>query len=90
MGRQTTAPRRLGRASIFRGKENGVRYQGVITKIGALRFERQRARLARIYMEEMGRFAAVVSDADTIEFMARGEPDTRRYLSTQRAREIRA
>lgn len=67
---------RAGRASIFRGKQGGARLQGVITKAGSNRFEQARKRLARL----AGRDVEEVSDADTIEYLARGEAETLKVL----------
>jgi hypothetical protein len=65
-----------GRASIFRDKKDGARLQGIITKAGSQRFEAARKRLARL----AARDAEEVSDADTIEYLARGEAETVKYL----------
>jgi hypothetical protein len=75
----------LGRPSIFRGKvaddgtlqDGAKRVQGVITPVGTRRFEQSRARLAKLADLEVEQ----VSDADVIEFLARGETNTRRYLA---------
>lgn len=73
-------PRRLpttGRQSIFRGKDKlHGRLQGILTPLGMARFEAARVRLARL----TGRKAKDVSDGDTIEYLARGEDETRVYL----------
>lgn len=63
--------------SIFRGKRGGDRLQGVITPIGSKRFEEARRKLAKLAARE----PEEVSDADTIEFLARGEANTRDYLA---------
>ena len=65
---------RPGRASVFRGKR--TRVQGLLTPAGAQQFERARRRLATL----AGRAADDLSDADVIEFLARGEAKTRTYL----------
>jgi hypothetical protein len=70
----------FGRHSIFRGKDGGDRLQGVITRDGSKAFERERRRLARLYRDITGQAPTVVSDADVIEYLARGEADTRGYL----------
>jgi len=67
---------RGGRPSIFGSKTNGTRLQGVITAAGSVRFNEARARLAKI----AGWEPENVSDADVIEFMARGEKATRAFL----------
>jgi hypothetical protein len=66
-----------GRASIFREKAGGDRVQGLLTPIGSKRFEQARATLAKL----AGRETEQISDADTIEFLARGEANTRSYLA---------
>jgi cobalamin biosynthesis protein CobD/CbiB len=68
-----------GRESLFRGKAGGDRVQGVITPIGSRRFEAARARLGRM----VGRDAERVSDADVIEFLARGEEESRKVLGVK-------
>lgn len=70
------AVKREGRASIFRDKSGGDRVQGVITQPGSTRFEQRRAALAKL----AGRETEDVSDADVIEYLARGEKNTRDYL----------
>jgi hypothetical protein len=60
-----------GRASIYRDKRGGDRVQGVITKTGSHAFEDARKRLARI----VRRATDQISDADVIEWLARGRPD---------------
>jgi len=70
----------MGRESIFRGKEKELRVQGLLTQDGSKAFERGREALRTLYASVMGREPSVVSDADTIEFLARGASDTRVYL----------
>lgn len=65
-----------GRASIFRGKKNGKRVQGIVTFAGGREFERRRKELAELAERDVGD----VSDADTIEFLARGTAATLAYL----------
>ena len=67
----------VGRESLFRGKAGGDRVQGNLTPVGSRRFEAARARLARM----AGREPEKVSDADTIEFLARGEEESRKVLA---------
>lgn len=59
---------RRGRRGIFTGKRV-ARLQGVITAPGSRRFEAARKRLAKA----AGVPAAKVSDADTVEYLARVE-----------------
>jgi len=67
----------FGRPSIFRGKDGGTRLQAVITPAGTVRFEQARARLAKLASWEVER----VSNADVIEYLARGDKDTRAYIA---------
>lgn len=69
-----------GWASIFREKSTGDRLQGTVTKRGSERFEAARRALARLAKRKVTR----VSDADTMEYLARGEAETRAYLAGQR------
>ena len=69
--------RKFGRKSIFRDKEGGGRVQGDLTLVGLLCFERARVRLARIAVRKVPQ----VSDADVIEYLARGEQKTRDYVT---------
>jgi hypothetical protein len=64
-----------GRASLFRDKKGGKRVQGLLTKPGGVAFERQRARIADLTGH------ASPSDADVIEWLARGEKDAVRAMS---------
>lgn len=73
----TAAASATGRASIFRDKKGGDRVQGVITPVGSTRFELARIALAKL----AGREREHVSDADVIEYLARGEKNTRDYLA---------
>lgn len=66
-----------GWPSIFRDKKGGDRVQGQITPIGSLRFERARKRLGKLADRDVEH----VSDADTIEYLARGEQETLDYLT---------
>ena len=63
-----------GRVSIF--EKNGPKVQGIISLEGARRFELARTRLAQL----AGWQERTVSDADTIEFLARGEHNAVAYL----------
>lgn len=69
-----------GRLSIFGSKADGVQVHGVISKVGSQRFERERKKLAAIYLDVIGKKPAVISDADTVEFLARGVAETRSCL----------
>lgn len=90
--RKTTGPVRrgvMGRWTIFGPKVNDTKHrvQGILTADGLAAVERGRAQLRAIYKSVMGRDPVKVSDADAIEFMARGELETRAYLRAQRRRE---
>jgi hypothetical protein len=69
----------MGRRAIFRGKEHGRRVQAIITKAGGKAFEERRKELAKL----AGWKVADVSDADTVEYMARGPAATRAYLGVK-------
>lgn len=69
-----------GRASIFRGKENGQRVVGVLTAAGGEGFEICRGQLNALYRRVMGEDPTHVSDADVIEYLVFGEKHTREYL----------
>lgn len=77
----STSKPATGRDSIFRHKEGGDRVQGVITKIGSEKFEAARGKLGKLAKRDRQH----VSDADTIEYLARGEADTRKYLAQKDA-----
>lgn len=74
---QVSSMRRSGqyhRPAIFRNKK--VRVQGLISKAGAEAFEQRRQQLGKL----SGWDAKKISDADTIEYLARGEIRTKLYL----------
>lgn len=79
---------RIGRHSIFRGRvyKASHRYQGNVSEIGHRKFEQARKQLAEEYRYEMEREAPPVSDSDTMEFLARGVEDTRKYLKKLKRR----
>ena len=77
-----------GRVSVFRGKEDGVRVQGVLTRRGGQRFEGCRQELAALYMKVCGR-GIVPSDADVIEYLSRGNGETEHYLQIEENRRNR-
>lgn len=62
------------RPAIFRDKK--VRVQGMISKAGAVAFEQRRQQLAKL----AGWDPKKVSDADVIDYLARGEVATKLYL----------
>lgn len=67
----------MGRPCVFRHKAGGMRVHGVITKIGRKRFEEHRRALSKL--------SGIThpSDADVVEYLARGEAATRDYLAKQ-------
>jgi hypothetical protein len=65
-----------GRPTIFGSKNGGRRASGLISRIGALRFEEARQRLAKL----AGWEDRAVSDGETIDYLARGEKATREFL----------
>jgi hypothetical protein len=74
----------MGRHSIFRGKMNGIRVQGILTKEAGKRFEAARSDLEKLATAITGERPSVVSDSDVIEYLARGPKNTRDYLEAAR------
>lgn len=73
------------RPTVFAGKDPKNRLQGIITDRGMEAFEKARARLQRLYARIMGRpLLPHPSDADTIEYLARGSSETRTELFKRR------
>lgn len=70
---------KMGRPVIFRDKK-GDRVQGKISATGSRGFEAARRRLAKL----AGFDPAKVGDADTIEYLARGEKATIEYLNSNK------
>jgi len=73
-----------GFPSIFRNKKGGTRYQGVLTKPGSARFEDARNSLAKLASRPVKR----ITDADVMEFLARGETETRKVLGIEAIPEL--
>lgn len=67
----------MGRPSLFRDKKGGRRVQGIITRRGAELFEKHAQHLAAV----TARRRDVISDADVIEYLSRGESDTLAYIA---------
>lgn len=65
----------MARLAIFKEPKT-VRLQGVISKPGGVKFEAARKRLGKL-----AKWKGPVSDADTIEYLARGEYETVKYLA---------
>lgn len=74
---------KMGRPSIFRGKQGGRYVQAIITKTGGVEFERARLRLSQLVLRVKGVTPASISDADTVEYLARGDDNTRAYLEAK-------
>ena len=71
------ASAKMGRPSLFRDKRGGLRVQAIIGRVGKQKFLAARARLAEIAKRKVRQ----VSASDTVEFLARGEAETIRYLN---------
>jgi len=74
--------KRMGRPSIFTPKDwkdPETRRQGIMTKVGVVAFEKARVRLAKLVGWESTR----VADGDVMEYLARGEAETKAYLAKQ-------
>jgi len=72
----------MARPTIFGSKGiKTYRVQGDLTRVGGIAFEAQRAALGRFFAGVTGEaFPRAPSDADVIEYLARGEAATREYL----------
>lgn len=79
------AKNRGGFPSIFRNKKAGTRYQGVLTKRGSKKFEDARGTLAKLAKRPVER----ITDADVMEYMARGDDETRDYITQLYTKEQR-
>ena len=67
-----------GLPSIFRGKDRLTgRVQGLLTRFGRARVEAARKPLAKL----TGRKASTISQGDLIEYLARGDENTKAYLA---------
>ena len=78
------APAPMGRHAIFRGKDDGVRVQAIITKEGGEAFDAAREQLKNLVHEITDVRPEKVSDADTVEYLARGGSKSRKYLLEER------
>ncbi len=67
-----------GRRCIFKKRSDGRRIQAVLSEVGEAAFETARTRLAVLAKRNV----KLVSDADTVEFLARGESSTKAYLKS--------
>lgn len=65
---------------MFRGKTGGKRVQGILTWGGGEKLKEHKRDLAALYERVHGRKPKVVSDADVIEYLARGKEDTEQQL----------
>lgn len=68
------------RLSVFQGKDQDARIQGLLTGRGMQFFEAARRRLHDLYKRHTGREIENISDGDTAEYLARGEQNTIRHL----------
>lgn len=68
--------KKMGRPSVFRNKAGGAKVGGLVTKAGSAKFERARRDLA-----ELAPWVKNPSDADVIEYLARGKADTEAYIA---------
>lgn len=68
----------VGRTAVFRNKGRETRHQvrGFLTERGAERFEAHRQALASL----SGRTPEQVGDGDVVEYLARGDQETRDHL----------
>lgn len=73
----------MARPAIFEPK-SGARRQSTLTLDGERAFEAARLRLANLSGWTLER----VSDADTIEYLARGHSETARYLKQRGPRSV--
>jgi len=73
---------RWPRARIFPDARRALAPQPALIATGSRRFEQARARLADLAKREPEQ----VSDADTVEFLVRGELATQAYLLTASSR----
>ena len=76
----------IGRPCLFPNKMGGKQVHGFITRFGKRAFDRQRVQLGRLYLAVTGRRAPRISDADVIEFLARGDANTRAFFQGERNR----
>jgi hypothetical protein len=65
-----------GPQPIFRDKRNGYRVQGMLTAKGGEYFEEAREALSKL----AGKQKSKTSDADVIEYLARGVENTLDYI----------
>lgn len=65
-------------------KDKQNRLQAILTNAGMRAFDAARKRLGALYAEIMGRPSVVLSDADTIEYLARGDDGSRQYLQARK------
>lgn len=72
----------MARVSMFRGKAGGIRVTGHLTPVGAVAFERHREALTALY-ERTTKRRIGASDADVIEYLARGPALSQREFRLQ-------
>jgi hypothetical protein len=65
---------------MFPGMVDGKRVQGMLTKQAGGLFELERNALGELFRREFGYDAPIVSDANVIEYLVRGERGTAVHL----------
>jgi hypothetical protein len=74
------AGKQMGRPSLFSPKDGNRGYQILkLTKEGQRLFEAARKKLAKLAKTIAG-WEGEISDANTLEFLVRGDAETSRYL----------
>lgn len=76
MSKKTVAPKKTGRPAIFRPKDRLHGIRAFMTADGEAALQVARVRLATL----TGWDADEISVGDVVEYLARGEKDTRAYL----------
>lgn len=69
---------------MFGPKDDGIDIHGLITREGSGFFNEARAQVFDLYVKVFGREPAAVSDADVIEYLARGVRETRKYFRARK------
>jgi hypothetical protein len=68
---------KMGRPAVFTPKDPKARYQGLVTREGGRQLEAARKKLAALASLPV----KSVSDGDVFEYLARGEEETKSFLS---------
>lgn len=72
--------RRPGRRSIFGTIEGGTRIQGILTAEGFAKLEEHREALRALVVMATGKEPGAISDANVVEYLARGREATLKVL----------